>query len=258
MRGSEGSRRKRRVGQIRNMHRTDCERSTACRYLDAGTSSLLFANGANAAAIRLSGMAVSSRLSVAFCIVATIDRRDDGLQTGGGISGPVLAVNLLLAIFAIIGRSELQHFMECIAWWQGATASAGIAARTTSNPATNLANRPMLVAPRFPELASAVCDLNHSQPRFPFFGRQAQRKWGQLDQIQCRRKSWGSAGAISSSGTARGIPFAQRRDHGLVAPPGWLTRCSGSQLTLGRQSLSRGRNTIKVVTRVMRIFSTKS
>ena len=63
------------------------------------------------------------------------------------ISGPVLAASFGLVDFAIIGQSELQHFMECIAWRQGATASAGIAESTTSKTATNLANRLILFSP---------------------------------------------------------------------------------------------------------------
>ena len=63
------------------------------------------------------------------------------------ISGPVLPVSFVLVDFAIIGQSEPQHFMECIAWPQGAMASAGIAVSTTSKTATNLANRLICVAP---------------------------------------------------------------------------------------------------------------
>ncbi|MEO6964648.1 MAG: hypothetical protein ABI076_01960 [Acidobacteriaceae bacterium] len=89
-------------------------------------------------------------LFVALCSISGVAVRDDGLQqTGPLISGPFLPATFAPVVFAIIGCSELQHFMECIRWWQGATtASAGIAVRTTSNdPATNLENRLMLAAP---------------------------------------------------------------------------------------------------------------
>jgi len=68
-------------------------------------------------------------------------------QTGVVISGPWLLVIFAPEAFAIIGQPEEQHFIECIACRQGTAASAGIAVRTTSKPATNWANRLILVPP---------------------------------------------------------------------------------------------------------------
>ena len=110
-------------------------------------------------------VARSVLLSVVLCSISGVAVWDDGpQQTGPTICGPVLTVRFAPIVSAIIGHSGLQHCMECIPWWQEATAaSAGIAVRTMSNPATNLANRLMLMALGLPELASAACDLNHSQ-----------------------------------------------------------------------------------------------
>ena len=82
-------------------------------------------------------------------------------QTGVVISVPVRAATFATVNVAIIGHSDGQQFMECIAWRQGVTANTGVAVRATSNPATNLANRLIPVPPWLRPVSPTVCDPDH-------------------------------------------------------------------------------------------------